>query len=141
MLLQDELALKYKYKKLSLELSEESRKIYLETLPVNLNINGDKSFKLYSKENTLISDGYNRIVIGDYGAFIEFDSTQIIKSNIKVKKGEEYRIHDDKYNKSVKYFWFTTKDNSDIKIYYQQKTVPYADYQPNMFYVSPFDIC
>ena len=141
MLLQDELAVKYKYKKLSLELSEESRKIYLETLPVKLNINGDKSFKLYSKENTLISDGYNRIVIGDYGAFIEFDSTQIIKSNIKVKKGEEYRIHDDKYNKSVKYFWFTAKDNSDIKIYYQQKTVPYADYQPNMFYVSPFDIC
>ena len=140
MLLQDELAEKYKYKKLPNELSKQVRIEYKKSLPDILNINGDLDFKIYSIEGTLISNGYNRIVIGDYGAFVEFDNTQAVKDNMKVKSGQEYRINDEKYSENVKYFWLTAKDNSDIKIYYQQKTVTYADYLSKMFYVSPFEI-
>jgi hypothetical protein len=139
-MLQDELAEKYKYKKLPKELSKKVRKEYLKLLPTILKIDGDLDFKIYSKEGTLISNGYNRIVIGDYGAFIEFNKEQIVKENIIIKKGEEYRINDEKYSDKIKYFWLTAIDDSDIKIYYQQKTVSYADYIPNVFYVSPFEI-
>ena len=137
---QELLAQKYKYRKLNKKLSQEVRQKYLDNIPNQLNINGDKEFKIYTLSNTLISNGYNRIVIGDYGAFIEFDKSQIIKENIKVKEGQEYRINDPKYSENVKYIWLTCKDDSDIKIYYQKKTVTYADYKAEMFYVSPYEI-
>lgn len=140
MLLQDKLSEKYKYKKLPSELSKNVRKEYLKSIPNILKLDGDLEFKIFSNEGTLISNGYNRIVIGDYGAFIEFDNEQVVKENIKVKSGQEYRIYDEKYCDNVKYFWLTAKDNSDIKIYYQQKTVTYADYIPNVYYISPYEI-
>lgn len=140
MLLQDQLSIKYKYKKLPILVSEFAIDYYKKNIPKQLLINGDNKFKIYSKQNTLISIGYNRIVIGDYGAFIEFDEKQVVKENICIKKGQEYRIYQDKYKKNVKYIWLTAKDGSEIKIYLQQKTVTYADYIPKMFYVSHYDI-
>ena len=139
-MLQDELALKYKYRKLPIEVAEIARVEYTESLPIQLNVNGDLNFKIYSKQGTLISNGYNRIVIGDYGAFIEFNKEQIVRANICIQKGQEYRIYDEKYKNNIKYYWLTAKDNSEIKIYLQQKTVSYADYIPNAFYVSPFEV-
>lgn len=138
LLFQEELAEKYKYKKLNSELSKEVRDKYLINLP-EIDNPGDGK-KIYSLSGTLIADGYNEIVIGDYGAFIEFDKEQAIKENIKVKKGQEYRINDPNYNKNVKYYWLTAKDDSDVKIYYQRRTVSYADYIPGMFYVSPYEV-
>jgi len=135
---QEELANKYKYKKLNSELSKEVRQLYKDNLPEINDVGSSK--KLYSLDGTLIANDYNRIVIGDYGAFIEFKKEQVVKENIKVKKGQEYRINDPKYNNNVKYYWLTAKDNSNIKIYYQKRTVPYADYKPEMFYVSPYEV-
>jgi hypothetical protein len=139
-MLQDELALQYKYKKLPSELSDKVRNQYLSEIPKCLNINGDSEFELKTANGTIISKGYERIVIGDYGAFIEFNRNQVIDENICIQKGQEYRINDEKYSKNVKYFWLTAKDSSCIKIYLQQKTVSYADYKPNMYYVSPFEV-
>jgi hypothetical protein len=140
LLFQQNLALKYKYKKLNQEISKYAQDLYRNNIPIFLNINGDDNFVLYSKDNTPFSIGYNRIVIGDYGAFIEFDKSQLIKKNIQPKKGQEYRYKDLKFRDNVKYYWYTTIDNSDIKIYYQKKIVSYADYLPGMFYVSPLEI-
>ena len=134
------LATRYKYRKLNKKLSAEVRQKYLDNIPLELNIEGDINFKIYTLSNTLISNGYNRIVIGDYGAFIEFNKSQIIRENIKIKEGQEYRINDPKYSDNVKYYWLTAKDNSNIKIYYQKKTVTYADYKAEVFYVSPYEI-
>lgn len=138
--LQDELAIEYKYKKLPEVLSKEVRDTYESEIPTSLDVNGDKEFEITSKEGTLISNGYERIVIGDYGAFIEFSVEQVVRKNIKIAKGQEYRIKDEKYKNKVKYCWLTAKDNSRIKIYYQKKCVSYADYKPEMFYVCPHEI-
>ena len=137
---QELLATKYRYRKLNKKLSAEVRQKYLDNIPKVLCIEGDINFKIYTLSNTLISNGYNRIVIGDYGAFVEFDKSQIIRENIKIKSGQEYRINDPKYSENVKYIWLTAKDDSDIKIYYQKRTVTYADYKEEMFYVSPYEI-
>lgn len=118
MLLQDRLAKEYKYKKLPFDISEEARLSYLSEIPASLKLEGDINFKLYSNKGTLFSTGYNRIVVGDYGAFIEFDTSQILRENIKIKNGQEYRVNDDKY----------------------KRTVEYADYSPERFYVSHYEI-
>ena len=137
---QGELSAKYKYRKLKSYLSEEVRKKYLDSLPPQLNINGDINFKIHSLNGTLISNGYNCIVIGDYGAFIEFDKNQVIRESLQVKSGQEYRINNPKYSEHVKYYWLTPKDDSDMKVYFQKRTVTYADYEVDMFYVSPYEI-
>ena len=136
---QEELATKYKYKKLKPDISSEVRDKYLRNIPEYLSLTGD-NVQLFSLQGTLISTGYVRIVIGDYGAFIEFDKSQACKNNYRVKKGQEYRINDPGYNQKVKYIWLTAKDSSNIKIYYQKREVSYADYKPEMLYVSPYEV-
>lgn len=128
------LAEKYYYTPLPRELSEKYRGFFKENIPEYLNINGDDS-PLYTSSGTVICNSYDRIVVGDYGAFVEFscepDGVEFI-----IQPGQEYRVNDKKYSKNVKYIWMTINDMSGIKIYKQKKTVKYADYRPNKYYVS-----
>lgn len=131
---------KYNYAKIPTHVAERMHELYLETLPPQLSLTGDKEFIIRSIENTPIAIGYERIVIGDYGAFIEINKEDCFKVNICCKLGQEFRYRDQKYKNKVKYYWYTTKDTSDVKIYFQQRTVTYADYKPDMIYISPFEI-
>lgn len=135
----DELIREYKYRKLPSSLSNEVRQFYEVNLSRDLNFNGDKQL-LSTSEDTLIAHEYSKVVIGDYGAFIEIERKSIFPGNIIVKPGQEYRINNLKYVGKVKYHWLTADDSSDIKIYYQLKHVDYADYIPGRYYVSVYDI-
>ena len=134
----DELVNWYKYKSLPKELSAKQRKLYLAELPSYFNIAGNLDCKLYDKHNNLIAYGYSRIVIGDYGAYVEIPLDKMILENLIIKPGQEYRF-DLKYS-NVKYHWYCLKNNQDIKIYYQKHPVSYADYKPEMFYISPYEL-
>jgi hypothetical protein len=133
-----ELVEKYKYKKLPKELSEQQRKYYLSQLSPEFCLDGDFNCELYDLKGNKISNGYNRIVIGDYGAFIEIDVDHMLTNNLKVAPGQEYRFTEQ--YKNVKYHWYCLKNNEDIKIYYQRHTVNYADYKVDMFYIAPDEV-
>lgn len=130
------LAKKYKYRPLKRDLSEKYRKFYLDNIPTELNVNGWVD-TLFTLNGSPICDGYDRIVIGDYGAFIEFSTSPY---SFIVKPGQEYRIDDERYSKNVKYHWLTINDDSDVKIYHQMRTVAYADYLPDKYYVSVHEV-
>ena len=129
-----ELAAQYKYKPLSKELSQKYRSLYTENIPEFLN----NHQTLYTINKTLICNDFNRIVIGDYGAFVEFLSEQANKDAFTIAPGQEYRLLP-RYN-NVKYIWLTIQDDSNIKIYYQRNTVKYADYIPKRYYVSVHEV-
>ena len=76
---------------------------------------------LCTKTGTVVCNGYTRIVVGDYGAFIEFDKEQANFDKYIIAPGQEYRVNDPKYSKNVKYIWMTIADGSNIKIYKQKK--------------------
>lgn len=95
---------------------------------------------LCSLEGTQICNGYDRIVIGDYGAYIEIDESDMNLLKIELQDGEEYRYNDPYYRKRIKYIWYTARDDSGVKIYHQQKRVPYADYVVGKYYVSPYEV-
>lgn len=135
--LSDELSNKYKYKKLSDKLSNIARNIYANTIPAFL-LSFDKTKPLYTLNGSLICSGYDRIVIGDYGAYIEFSSEQANKDLFTIATGQEYRIDNLRYA-NVKYAWLTINDGSQIKIYYQKNTVSYADYKPQYYYISVYE--
>lgn len=135
--LSNELSNKYKYKKLSNKLSNIARNIYADTIPAFL-LSFDKTKSLYTLNGSLICNGYDRIVIGDYGAYIEFSSEQANKDLFTIAAGQEYRIDNLRYA-NVKYAWLTINDGSQIKIYYQKNTVSYADYKPQYYYISVYE--
>lgn len=123
---------KYKYKKLPEEASEAVRDYYERNVPEHIKLEGEKA-PLFTSEGTKLCDEYDRVVIGDYGAFVEFSEPA---SEFIIKPGQEYRVNDERYKTRIKYIWLTTKDKSDIKIYLQKRTVTYADYKPGKYYVS-----
>lgn len=120
---------------------EDVRDKYLKALPGWCVVNGEPSRALYTLTGAKIATGYRRIVIGDYGAFVEVVAEQIVRDALCVKKGQEYRYKDERFAEHVKYLWLTAKDASDCKIYLQKKTVDYADYVPGMYYISPYECC
>ena len=132
------LAQKYRYKPLPKDLSEKYRQFYIDNLPDCFILDGSDT-ALCTKTGTVVCNGYNRIVVGDYGAFVEFDKEQANLDKYIIAPGQEYRVNDPKYSKNVKYIWMTIADESNIKIYKQKKKVAYADYRSGMFYISPHE--
>lgn len=116
------------------------REKYRKALPDWCEVDGNATASLYSLDGTKICVGYERIVIGDYGAFVEISPKQICKEALRCKPGQEYRFADEHFAANVKYLWLTAKDHSDCKIYFQKKKVCYADYIPGMFYISPYEV-
>lgn len=115
------------YPPLSKEDSKTVRAFYAEQ--IRLPLSGEK-VKLTNEYGTIIATGYNRIVVGDYGPYVEITPDQIVKDNIEQRwPGIPSR--------EVKYIWMQTSDEEKTKIYYQQNIVPYADYKPGMYYVDP----
>ena len=123
------------YKKLDQDLSEKVRKIYsFYASECHL----DKNKPIYSPNGVLIANSFDRIVIGDYGPYIEFTEEQSNKNEFVVATGQEYRLTP-KYNNTIKYEWYSTKEQ-DCKLYWQLRTVVYADYKPHKYYISPFEV-
>ena len=133
-----ELAKKYKYKPLPKDLSEKYRKWYVANIPSFLKLNGDDR-PLFTLKGTILCPGYDRIVVGDYGAFIEYSETCPSAPYI-IAPGQEYRVNDPRYSNTVKYVWLTAKDDSGVKIYKQNRGVSYADYKPGKYYVSVHEV-
>lgn len=132
------LAKKYGYKPLPGDLSEKYRQYFLENVPGWLKVDGDDR-PLFTSKGTKVCDFYDRIVIGDYGAFVEFFA-EPEETHFIIQPGQEYRVNDPRYSIHVKYIWMTVNDNSGIKIYKQRKTVTYADYLPDRYYVSVHEV-
>lgn len=96
-------------------------------------IDGNRAVKLYTRSGMLIATGYTRVVIGKRGPYIEFSDDQILKENIQVPEKEKYRLDVD----YVYYHEYRTKQDF-VKLYFQRKTVDYADYRVGFWYISPF---
>lgn len=135
--LEAELALQYGYSPLPKALSRKYREHFRRNIPACLLNNESRS--LCTLNGALVANGFIRIVVGDYGAFIEFSKAQANESLLIIAPGQEYRVNDPKYS-NVKYHWYTIDDNSNVKIYYQKRRVLYADYKPGMYYVSVHEV-
>ena len=97
---------------------------------------------LYFKDGVVFANGYERVVHGKRGDYVELKKEQIkvdlvshFKQNLSYEQGKE----------PFYYFWMEPIGRNE-KIYYQIKTVNYADYKIGFYYISPkllmfFDEC
>lgn len=97
---------------------------------------GDELTEFISPSCLLMATGYNRIVFGTRGPYIEFDPRHIIHTNIHIPESQLFRLSDPR----IYYIEFRSCDVNLIKVYYQMRTVAYADYRIGMFYVSPLEL-
>lgn len=112
----------------------EERALVIAWYKATLNMPTDNTMiDLVNGVGTKIATGYSRIVIGDYGAYIEIPVERMILENVRPKwPGEPKR--------PVKYIWLETKDDLKTKVYLQKARVSYADYRPGFYYIAPADI-
>ena len=140
----NQLVRQYKYRKLPYEVSVHQRNFYMDELPSFWKDKEYQKFEieLVTKNGMTLAKGVTArgFVCGDYGVFLEMEDNQVIKENIKVKEGEEYRINDPHYAETVKYEWYTDKSDTGVKLYHQKRRVTYADYRPEKWYVSPYEV-
>jgi len=88
---------------------------------------------LYFKDGTLFADGYERVVHGGRGDYIE-----LRKENIKVplKSHFNQRLPNKLTEEEFFYYWLQPEGRNE-KIYWQCNLVTYADYKRNYYYMSP----
>ena len=115
---------------------------------MTLSEDGNDSTNFLTKKDLLLCSGYNRIVYGDHGPYIEFNKDQVnFDSWNTTRSGYGY------YNKLYPI------DETDILMYHQRKTVAglpnpppknrrgfdgnrkegYADYKVGKYYISPWN--
>ena len=117
--------------------------------------------QIFYIRDEIVFIGYDRIVYGDHGPYIEFSNRHIRRKLVCKFTGKVI------YSLSVPskpvyyYMWLYPQDMPEVKIYYQLKTVNnlpdaplredgkpskfnrkegYADYKVGKFYISPFII-
>ena len=91
---------------------------------------------MYTKCGTLVANSYERVVIGGRGPYVEFTDKQIELNSFIIPKNQLYRLTDLR----IYYIEFRSNDDSNVKLYYQLKTVAYADYKIGYFYIDPADL-
>jgi hypothetical protein len=102
---------------------------HLTTLPSWCKLDGEE-VSLVNVELTEIAYDYDRVVIGDYGAYVEISLASIRLDHLRNKWPGEPR-------RTVKYIWLESQDAARTKVYEQRGTVGYADYKVGYFYVDP----
>ena len=86
---------------------------------------------IYLKNDTLFANGFNRVVHGERGDYVEFEKEQIQQELIS-KFNNNLNEENDYY-----YWWLYPKSDPNTKVYLQKRTVKYADYKIGKYYVSP----
>lgn len=88
--------------------------------------------KIYLKNGVLFANQFIRVVHGGRGDYVEFNEEQILSplisrfgNDVKEKTSEHY------------YYWMYPESDRNTKVYFQLKTVKYADYKIGKYYVSP----
>jgi len=127
---------------------------------LNLQEEGDLNKIFLLPNGKVFAEGYNRIVYGDHGPYIEFNKSHIkckLYSRFGNKIDEENLPKDSKYY----YFWLFPHGSEKTKVYLQIKPVTdlpnapkredgkksafnrkegYADYKSGMYYVDPYSL-
>ncbi|AXF51097.1 hypothetical protein MLDJOKPK_00141 [Salmonella phage SPAsTU] len=125
----DRLAERYKYRPLPKKVREEALSVYRQAL------NGFDRPRQATINGVLLCERWNRVVIGDYGAYLEIDESELLVQ-LSVPAEQAWRF-DEEYlarrGLNIKYHWLTY---AGVKVYHQVATVKYADYKPGKYYIS-----
>jgi hypothetical protein len=88
---------------------------------------------LYFKDGSLFANGFERVVHGGRGDYVELSKEQI---QVPLKSHFKQGIPEELTDEAFFYYWLEPEGRNE-KIYWQCKQVHYADYKRNFYYISP----
>jgi len=106
---------------------------------LRISLSGDDNTRFETGTGLHVANGYVRVVIGGRGPYIEFLPGHLNWDSLQIPDEEKYRL-EHPWKDKVFYVEWRTKDQSNVKVYDQKRTVDYADYKVGLFYISPFDL-
>lgn len=121
------------YNSLTSAESSIMRKVHQRRILATFGHSGAGFTNTLTLDGVTFSSGFQRLVIGDHGPYIEMDSIGILT---QPKLGQEWRI----MSRTAKYEWHIPLHLREVKIYRQLNPVGYADYRVGMFYVCPYEL-
>ncbi len=95
---------------------------------LSIPLDGNPDLELFSKSGVLIANGYDRVVLGGRGPYVEFTSKQMVQERLCETDTEHW------------YYVELRTVPDDVKVYFQVRPVDYADYVPGKCYISSFDL-
>ncbi len=93
--------------------------------------------ELYLKNGTKFADSYCRVVHGGRGDYIELTPEQVVPKLYERFTEKEFDFTNYSRNVEYYYYWLVPETDLDTKVYFQLKTVAYADYKPGYLYIAP----
>lgn len=88
---------------------------------------------LYFLDGTQFASGYERVVHGGRGAYVELTKKQIL---VPLKSHFNQDLPGEISPEPFYYYWLDPEGRKE-KIYWQINTVTYADYKVGFYYISP----
>jgi len=94
---------------------------------------------LVTPEGETLASGYERVVHGGRGSYIECTHAQINWDTFAVPFNCGWRLHDPVWKDRVYYVEWRSR-TSNVKLYDQKRLVDYADYKVGFYYLAPIDL-
>jgi hypothetical protein len=94
------------------------------------------------RDGTLFAEEYTRVVVGDYGAYVEIHPDAMV-GNLECPVKERWRLApglEHRAFRPLKYEWWVPKGRRNTKVYRQRGLVRYADYRVGYYYISPEEV-
>ena len=93
-------------------------------------------FEFFTPSGLRVALGFTRVVFGGRGPYLEFADAHVIRAALQIPSSEAYRLTDH----LAYYVEYRSRCASFVKFYFQRRRVDYADYRPNLWYASPFEL-
>lgn len=112
---------------------------YRDKLPAWAKKKISRKYPLYTKNGEKVCERYERIVIGDYGAYVEISASHL-SDNHFIYIDQNDPIDETISSRHSSHMTLALNDESSYTIYFQVKPVPYGNFIPGRFYIDPYDV-
>ena len=112
---------------------------YRDKLPAWAKKKISRKYPLYTKNGEKVCERYERIVIGDYGAYVEISASHL-SDNHFIYIDQNNPIDETISSRHSSHMTLALNDESSYTIYFQVKPVPYGNFIPGRFYIDPYDV-
>jgi len=110
---------------------------------------GTQATRFYDKQGVLLATGYQRVLYGDHGAYVEMAAEQIRwDAFVPGPQGEYYNVWKSTGSKAQLYFQLKSVEDKPSapkakgrELHSFERSEGYADYRPGLCYVSVKAVC
>lgn len=90
--------------------------------------------EIQTRSGVRVATGFNRIILGERGAYVEFLTSQVLQETFTVPNSQSWRLRG---LSGFRAFYDEYRTADDVKVYHQKRRVSYADYVIGRWYISP----